>query len=129
MASDFYLEAVRERANAIEMELASCKADLLVHRQNGSLSEAGEAVQRIADLTSQQSNLQAMTQGYIQSQQPAQPEQLTDEERNARPWHKMTPDDGLALARQSKYGRTLDWNDGHVRAGYAEAQRRRHRGE
>src|SRR5580704_9095112 len=81
MASDFYLEAVRERANAIEIELASCKADLLVHQQNGSLSEAGEAVQRIADLTSQQSNLQALTQGYIQSQQPAQPEQLTDEER------------------------------------------------
>jgi hypothetical protein len=129
MADDFYLSAARERANAIEMALAASKADLLVHRQNGDLQAAGEAVQEIANLTSQQSNLPALCQGYIQSQQPRQSEVLTDEERNARPWTKMTPDDGLALARTSKYGKTLDWNDPNVRSGYAEAQRRRHRGE
>jgi hypothetical protein len=129
MASDFYLEAARERQNAIELELASCKADLLAHRQNGSLAEAGEAVQRIADLTSQQSNLQALCQGYIQSQTPPQPEVLTDEERAAKPWHRMTPDDGLQLAKTSKYGKSLDWSDPNVRNGYAEAQRRRYRGE
>jgi hypothetical protein len=80
-------------------------------------------------LTQQQNSLQALCQGYIQSQQPAQPEQLTEEERSARPWHKMTPDDGLALARTSKYGKSLDWNDPNVRSGYSEAMRRRHRGE
>ena len=82
MAEDFYLSAARERANAIEMELASCKADLLVYRQNGSLSEAGEAVQRIADLTSQQSNLQGLVQGYVQSQQPPRQPELTPDPAN-----------------------------------------------
>ena len=41
----------------------------------------------------------------------------------------MTPDDGLQLAKTSKYGKNLDWSDPNVRNGYAEAQRRRYRGE
>lgn len=128
--SDFYLDAARERANAIEMELASCKADLLVHRQNGSLSEAADAVQRIADLTSQQSNLQTLTQGYLQSQQPPQPEHLTPEELQNRPWYKLTAEQSLQVATEgSKYGKGLDYSDPNVQAGWREAQRRRSRGE
>jgi hypothetical protein len=129
MSNDFYLNAAQQRAAELEMELSAAKTDLLTYRHNQDLQAAGEAVQRIADLTTQQSNLQALCQGYIQSQQPRQPEQLTDEERNARPWHKMTADDGLQLAKTSKYGKSLDWNDPNVRSGYAEAQRRRARGE
>jgi hypothetical protein len=127
MAEDFYLSAARERANAIEMELASCKADLLVYRQNGSLSEAGEAVQRIADLTSQQSNLQGLVQGYVQSQQPPRQPELTPEERAARPWHKMDYSDTLALAQQSKYFKD-GWN-ADMEAGRKEVASRRARGE
>jgi hypothetical protein len=129
MSQDFYLNAAQQRAAELEMELSAAKTDLLTYRHNQDLQAAGEAVQRIADLTTQQSNLQALTQGYIQSQQPRQPEQLTEEERNARPWHKMTADDGLQLAKTSKYGKSLDWSDPNVRSGYAEAQRRRNRGE
>jgi hypothetical protein len=129
MSQDFYLNAAQQRAAELEMELSAAKTDLLTYRHNQDLQGAGEAVQRIADLTNQQNSLQALCQGYIQSQQPRQAEQLTDEERNARPWHKMTADDGLQLAKTSKYGRSLDWNDPHVRAGYVEAQNRRHRGE
>ena len=102
MAEDFYLSAARERANAIEMELASCKADLLVYRQNGSLSEAGEAVQRIADLTSQQSNLQGLVQGYVQSQQPPrQPELTPDGTQDAR---KHAPLDAHRQMDYSRFG-------------------------
>jgi hypothetical protein len=130
MAQDFFIDAARSRAEAIEMELAACKADLLVHRQNGSLSEASDAVQRIADLTSQQSNLQALTQGYLQSQQPPAPEQLTDSERFARPWSKMTWQDGLDLAKTSRYvgEKGLSWDDPAVKSGYVEAMRRKSEG-
>jgi hypothetical protein len=102
MADDFYLSAARERANAIEMELAACKADLLVHRQNGSLSEAGEAVQRIADLTSQQSNLQTLCQGYVQSQTPHRP-WISDEQRAARTPSEMDQQDLADIMNTSRY--------------------------
>jgi hypothetical protein len=129
MANDFYAQAAISRANMIEAEMAAAKADLMAHRANNDVESASASVQQIANLEAERANLNTLYQQYVQSQQPPQPEQLTDEERNARPWHKMTPDDGLALARQSKYGRSLDWNDPNVRSGYAEAQRRRHRGE
>jgi hypothetical protein len=41
----------------------------------------------------------------------------------------MSADDGLLVARNSKYGSNLDWNDPNVQAGYQEMQRRRGRGE
>jgi hypothetical protein len=129
MSNDFYAQAAISRANMIEAEMAAAKADLMAHRANNDVESASASVQQIANLEAERANLNTLYQQYVQSQQPPQPEQLTDEERNARPWHKMTPDDGLALARQSKYGRSLDWNDPNVRSGYAEAQRRRHRGE
>lgn len=129
MSQDFYLSAAQQRAAELEMELSAAKTDLLTYRHNQDLQAAGEAVQRIADLTTQQSNLQALCQGYIQSQQPRQPEVLTDEERAAKPWHKMDYSDALALAQTSKYGKSLDWNDPNMRAGYVEAQRRRRRRE
>ena len=127
--SDFYLSAAQQRAAELEVELSAAKTDLLTYRHNQDLPGAGEAVQRIANLTAEQSNLQGLVQGYIRSQQPAQPEVLTDEERAAKPWHRMSADDGLQLAKTSKYGKNLDWSDPNVRNGYAEAQRRRYRGE
>ena len=129
MADDFYTQAARSRAEAIEMQIAASRADLLVHRNNSDLQAAGEAVQTIANLEAERANLTNLYNQYVQSQQAPQPEVLTDEERIARPWNKMTPDDGLQLAKTSKYGKSLDWSDPNVRNGYAEAQRRRYRGE
>jgi hypothetical protein len=65
----------------------------------------------------------------IAQSQPRQPEQLSQEEINARPWDKMTPQNGLDLAKTSKYGRDLSFRDPHVIAGWHEANRRRARGE
>jgi hypothetical protein len=129
MSNDFYLNAAQQRAAELEMELSAAKTDLLTYRHNSDLQAAGEAVQRIANLTAEQSNLRGLVEGYVQSQQPRQPEQRTQEELEHLPWHKMTADDGLQLARTSKYGKSLDWSDPNVRSGYAEAQRRRSRGE
>jgi hypothetical protein len=129
MTDDFYLQAARARAGQLDAELAAAKADLAAHRSNQDHYAASASVQQIANLTSEQRNLHDLCAAYVQSQQPPQREQLTDEERNARPWHKMTPDDALQLAKTSKYGRDLDWNNPSVRAGYVEAQRRKARGE
>ena len=115
---NFYTQAARSRAEAIEMQIAASRADLLVHRNNSDLQAAGETVQQIANLEAERANLTTLYNNYVASQQPRQPEVLTDEERNARPWHKMTPDDGLQLARTSKYGKSLDWNDPNVVAGW-----------
>jgi hypothetical protein len=128
VSEDFYLSAARQRANEIEVQLSAAKTELLAYRQQQDLDSAGEAVQRIANLTAEQSNLRSLCDGYIAAQQ-RQPEQLTAEERAARPWHKMDYNDTLALAQTSKYGKNLDWNDPNMRAGYAEAPRRRSRGE
>jgi hypothetical protein len=96
---------------------------------NGDHDAAAECIQQIADLDAARGNLTALYQQYTQSQQPRQPEVLTDEERHAKPWHKMDYNDTLALAQTSKYGKGLTWDDAHMRAGYAEAARRRSRGE
>jgi hypothetical protein len=129
MSNDFYAQAAISRANMIEAEMAAAKADLMAHRANNDVESASASVQTIANLEAERANLNTLYQQYVQSQQPPAPEQLTDEERNARPWHKMTPDDALQLAKTSKYGRNLDWNNPHVRAGWVESQRRKARGE
>jgi hypothetical protein len=129
MADDFYVQSAAKRASMIEAELAAAKADLAAFKANNDVDSAGNAVQQIANLTAEQQNLTNLYTAYVRSQQPPQAEELTDAERFNRPWHKMTPDDALALAKTSKYAKNLDWNDPNVKAGWAEAQRRRHRGE
>jgi hypothetical protein len=127
--SDFYQDSAHRRLQQIEAERAAAMADLAAHRLNSDYDSAGQVIQQVANLDSERANLTALYQRYVTENTPAAPEQLTDEERNARPWHKMTADDGLQLAKTSKYGRNLDWSDPNIRSGYAEAQRRRSRGE
>jgi hypothetical protein len=127
--NDFYFSAAQQRAAELEMELSAAKTDLLTFRHSQDLQQACEAVQRIANFTAEQSNLRSLCEGYIASQQPRQPEVPSEEELQHRSWDKMTPDDALRLARTSKYGKDLDWNNRDVIAGWHESQRRRHRGE
>jgi aspartyl/asparaginyl-tRNA synthetase len=128
MSQDFYLNAAQQRAAELEMELSAAKTDLLTYRHNQDIQSAGEAVQRIANLTAEQSNLRGLVEGYVASQQPRQPEQLSDEERAAKPIHRMNYDDVLEMARTSKYGKDLTWN-ADMQAGYNEVRARRSRGE
>jgi hypothetical protein len=127
--SDFYSDSAQKRLAMIEAERAAALADLAAFRSQSDYESAGNAIQQVANLDAERANLAQLYNNYVASQTPPAPEQLTQEERNARPWHKMTPDDALQLARTSKYGRDLDWNNPHVRAGWAESQRRKSRGE
>ena len=129
MSNDFYISAAQQRQNELEAERQAALADLAAHKANGDTMAAAATVQNLANLQSEFQNLKNLCDNYIASQQPAQQPELTPEERAARPWHRMDYSDTLDLARTSKYGESLTWDDPHMRAGLAEARARRGRGE
>jgi len=128
MSNDFYISAAQQRQNELEAERQAALADLAAHKANGDTMAAAATVQNLANLQSEFQNLKNLCDNYIASQQPAQQPELTPEERAARPWHRMDYSE-LDLARTSKYGKSLTWDDPHMRAGLAEARARRGRGE
>jgi hypothetical protein len=83
--SDFYQDSAARRLQQIDAERAAALADLSAHRLNSDHDSAGQVIQQIANLDAERSNLTALYQQYVQSQQPPAPEQLTEEERNANP--------------------------------------------
>lgn len=125
MTDDFYSGSARRRLEMIEAERAAATADLAAFKANADYDSAGQAIQQLANLDAERANLTNLYQRYVASQTPpAQPE-LSPEEKAARPWHHMTPQDALDLAKTSKYGKDLDFNNPDVRAGWNEVQRRR----
>jgi hypothetical protein len=127
--TDFYSDAASQRLAQIEAQRAQSLADLANAKANADYESAASSVQQIANLETEKANVVALHQQYIQSQQSPVQQELSAEEKAARPLSRMTWQDGLDLAKTSKYGKTLSWDDPHVRAGYAEAQARRRRGE
>ena len=126
--NDFYSAAIEARLNTLAAEEQAALADASAYRANNDPESAGNAAQQIANVRAERANLLNLHREYIASQTPpAQPE-LTAEERAAKPWSRMDASD-IQLAKGSKYGKNLTWDDPHMRAGYAEAQRRRARGE
>jgi hypothetical protein len=129
MSDDFYTQSARQRLEQIEAERTAAQADLAAHKANSDSYSAGQTIQTLANLAAEQQNLTTLYNNYVQSQQPRQREYLSPEERHARPIHKMTWDDAVDLARQSKYGKNLRSDDPNMIAGWHESQRRRSRGE
>ena len=130
MASDdFYTFPAKQRLQQINAGRAQALADLEVAKAHSDYESAGQAVQQIADLDAQRANLVALHRQYVDSQTPLAPPELTQEEKHAKPWDRMSWEDGLDLARTSKYGRDLDASDPNVQAGFREVMARRARGE
>jgi hypothetical protein len=129
MADDFYDSAARERYMVLEAAKARCLADLAEHRANGDQSSAAEELQVLATLNDQQASLSRLHQQYQAEKNPPPPPRQTPEQLRAKPAEQMTWQDGLEIARNSRYGKNLDFNDPNVVAGYHEANRRRGRGE
>jgi len=84
------------------MEISAAKTDLLTFRHNSDLQGAGEAVSRIAQLTAEQSNLQGLVQGYIQSQQPVH-RYASEESRAGRRPEEMDQQDLADIMNTSRY--------------------------
>jgi hypothetical protein len=127
---DFYLSAGQQRIAQLDAERSAAVADLQAFRASGDYSAASDAIQRIANLDSERSNLENLYQRYVQSQTPYQPPPMTDSELNALPPEKMNVDHVLhSINRTSKYATDLDTNNPYVRHGIALAAQRRQRGE
>ena len=130
MASDdFYSFSARQRLQQINANRAQCLADLEQAKASADYESAASSVQEIANLEAQRQALVNLHSQYVASQQVPEPPELTPEERAAKPWDKMDWQDGLDLARTSKYGKDLRHDDPNVQAGYGEVMRRRQRGE
>jgi hypothetical protein len=129
MAKDFYLRAAKRQARALEAAKSTATANLNEARANRDPDLAGTYVQELADLSAAQENLSRLCNQYLQSQQPPQRPATTPEEWQAKPISAMDAADAIKLYQTSKYGKDLDWSNANLRAGYAEAMRRRSRGE
>ena len=127
--TDFYLKASQAQWDALEAQRMRELAELQAAKAAGDEDSAASAILGIANIDAAKRNLVQLTNEYAQSMSPQAPPLVSKEERAAKPLDRMDYNDALELARGSRYGRTLDHNDPNVRAGYAEVQRRRARGE
>ena len=129
MADDYYSDIARRRAQQLEADKAEMLGGLARARADSDDYAATEIIQGIANNEQEMRNLGKLHADYMAAQNPPQQMPLSREEWRARPVERMTPQDGLEVARNSKYGATLDFSDPHVQAGFQEAARRRARGE
>lgn len=124
MAKDFYLKSAKAQMQAIATQRAEALAQLEAAKASDDKWAAAASVQEIANLAAAQENLGRLVNQYVQSQQPPPPESA--EMKEAKPLSQMNYADAYELAqRGSKYGIDPD----AFRAGIAEVQRRRARGE
>jgi hypothetical protein len=123
------IQAAQYRAQEIDTQIAAAQADLAAYNLNQDRASAASAVQQIATLSREREDLHRLYNQYVQSQQPQYGPEPTKEERAARPWDRMDARDVLDMTRTSKYAKDIDWRDPHMRAGYAEAIRRKTAGE
>jgi hypothetical protein len=117
------------RDREIQAQISACNADREAHNLNGDTQSAATCIQQIATLSREREDLHRLYAQYVQSQQPQYGPEPTQEERAARPWDRMDARDVLDMTRTSKYAKDIDWRDPYMRAGYAEAIRRRTAGE
>src|SRR5205823_2036404 len=129
MSNDYYLDLAKQRAQQIEADKAELLAGLARARANGDDYSGVEILQGLANNDQEMRNLNQLHNDYMATRNPPAQVPLSREEWRARPVERMTAEDGLAVARNSKYGQDLNWNDANVRLGWEEAQRRRARGE
>src|SRR3954451_11501865 len=122
--NDYYLTIAKHRLDEIEAGRAHALAAIASAKAAGDYESGADAVQAVANLESEKQNLLRLHQQYVQSQNPPAPPPQSREEWRAKPASAMTAQDGLDVARNSKYAGDLDWNDANVRAGWNEAQRR-----
>jgi hypothetical protein len=125
MAQDWYVEAGEQRLADINAQRSQAVADLEAAKVRYDGDSAGDAIQRIADCDAQRANLMNLYTQYWHSQNPPQPPEPSAEERMAKPLDRMNYGDVYEMLKHSKYG----VDDNAFRAGIAEVQRRRARGE
>jgi hypothetical protein len=129
MADDFHTESARKRLAYLDAQRQQVVANLAISKNDNDHDSAAEEIQQIANIDAQRNNLINLHQQYEASQRPAQQVPQTKEEWRVKAAERMTPEDGLEVARGSRHGKDLDWNNPDVQRGYQEMMRRRHANE
>jgi hypothetical protein len=122
--SDPYLKGAKAQFDSLRAGRAQALAEIEAYRQGGDDALMGEAIQRLADINAAEQNLNALANQYAASQQPPPPESA--EQRARKPISEMNYND---VYRMVKEGSRFGVDDDAFRAGIAEVQRRRSRGE
>jgi hypothetical protein len=124
-SADYYTHLARTQIQRLDASRAQALADLAAAKANSDYDSAGLAVQELADIEAKKANVVALHEQYVRSQTPVEAPELSQEEKHAKPIERMDYADVYEMANTSKYG--VDEN--LFRAGMAEVQRRRAKGE
>ena len=122
--ADFYQESAEARMERLNYQRQMAMTNLQEARLTGDVHSGGEAAQEIADIDAAKANLIKLHNAYLQSQQPVHQEQ-TDQEYMHKSPERMDYSDSYRIAAKSKHG----VDEAAFRAGIAEVQRRKARGE
>jgi hypothetical protein len=122
---DDLVDAADKQFKIIAAARSRAQADLDDYRAMGNTEGIAEELQTIANLDNSARNLSDLARRHAQSQQPAQPVPQTDQEWLSKAPEKMDYNDVARMVSKSKYG----FDDASFRAGIAEVNRRRARGE
>jgi hypothetical protein len=125
--SDFddVIQSGRRQLERLNAQMAQANAQYQQCRIEGDQDGMDIALQDWSNLENQAVNLQNSYNRQIAAQQAAAPRELSAEEKAARPLSHMNYGDVYDMLKHSKYG----VDDNAFRAGIAEVQRRRARGE
>jgi hypothetical protein len=125
MSDDYYTRVAKEQWAQLSAEKAQVLAHLEVAKANADDYSARASVQALADVEAKRANLVSLHQQYKASQEPVQPPELTQEEKHAKPWDRMTYADTWEIANTSKHGVDPE----AFKAGIAHVAARKARGE
>jgi hypothetical protein len=123
---DDLVDGAEQQFKLIQAARARSEADLAEYRADRNTAGIAEELQTIANLDNSARNLSNLVERHARSQQPAAPVYQTDGEFMAKSPERMDYNDVYRIASKSKYGAP---DDAAFRAGIAEVNRRRARGE
>lgn len=122
---DDLLGAAEQQMRTLQAARARIQADLAEARAYGDPAVIGQEIQALANVDQQVQALSNLADRHARSQNPPAPLPQTAEEWRVKSADKMTWDDAYHVAAKSKHGVDMD----AFKAGIAEVQRRRSRGE
>jgi hypothetical protein len=125
MADDFLLDNAEKRLRTLRASKQRAMANLAEYQASECDDAAQEELGTLAYLEVEERGILQMRADYLRAQNPAPTAPQSDQEWLSKSVERMDYNDVARIAAKSKYG----FDDAAFRAGIAEVQRRRARGE
>jgi hypothetical protein len=122
---DDLIEAAEQQFKTINAAKMRAQAHLAEYRAEGNRDGIAEQLQEIANIDTAAANLSNLYQRYHREQNPPAPPAQSAEEWRVKSAEKMDWNDAYQVAAKSRHGVDME----AFKAGIAEVQRRRARGE